>query len=174
MICVCIIRLQYPRPQLRRAPDTWHHLNGLWQLDYKVPNLDSPPFGKVLSDEILVPYPLESSLGGLRVQAPDFSMFYRREFSLTDEAMLPNCKGTRLLQFEKSDWNTTVYVNKQLLGSHLGGYDPFTFELPDLRASSGKVEFVIGVYDATDMNPNHNQAYGKQQLSAFDDPSGMM
>jgi beta-galactosidase/beta-glucuronidase len=37
-----------------------------------------------------------------------------------------------------------------------------------------EVEIIIAVYDATDLNPHHNQAYGKQQFSAFSKPSGMM
>jgi hypothetical protein len=119
----------YPRPQLTRSEDSWHHLNGLWQLDYEVPNLNDPPFGKTLAHEILVPYPLESSLSGVRKQASAFSFFYRRIFGAKDPEMLPQCKGTKLLHVEKSDWNTTVYVNKQLLGTHIGGFDPFTFEV---------------------------------------------
>ena len=54
----------YPRPELVR--EKWGHLNGLWQIDYNVTDLSDPPFGRNLTEEILVPYPLESPLSGIR------------------------------------------------------------------------------------------------------------
>jgi beta-galactosidase/beta-glucuronidase len=173
---------EYPRPQLTRPAGTWRSLNGLWQIDYNASDISAGavpvPFGRTLPHEILVPYPLESSLGGLRVQAPAHSMFYRR--LLPARALLPGCAapaGRRVLRFEKSDWNTTVYFNGRRLGDgtpHLGGYDPFSYELPALATAGGENELIVAVYDATDKNPAHNQARGKQQRDAFSKPFGMM
>ena len=80
---------------------------------------------------------------------------------------MPNCKGKKLLHFEKSDWNTTVWANRELLGTHVGGYDPFTFDLP--ASGGGDMELVVGVFDATDKGPAHDQvwyAYGTSMVSA--------
>ena len=36
-----------------------------------------------------------------------------------------------LLHFEAADWNVTVWLNGALLGSHVGAYDPFSFDITD-------------------------------------------
>lgn len=166
----------YPRPQLVRVPEhtSWQSLNGLWELDYEALPSDiednRPPQGKKLPHQILVPYPLESSLSGVRALAPNFTMFYRREFPSSGlGAILPACEGKKLLHVEKSDWNTTVWVNGVLVCNHVGGYDPFSCTLP-----TPATEIIIGVYDATEANPQHWQPVGKQQRTAFSNPSGMM
>ena len=38
----------------------------------------------------------------------------------------------------------------------------------------GDTELIVGVYDATDGGPQHDQTFGKQSRSAFDSPSGFM
>ena len=133
---------------------------------------DAPPVGKTLPHEILVPYPLESSLSGIRTVAPNNTMFYRRVFM--NGSLLPACTGRRVLHVERSDWNTTVFANGKEICNHVGGYDPFTCSLP-ARAAFFDLELIVRVYDATEQNPNHWQLYGKQQRAAFTDgPSGFM
>jgi hypothetical protein len=159
---------EYPRPQMKRSDSSWQHLNGLWEIDYLVEDLSNPPFGKTLPDQILVPYPLESSLSGIRKQAPNNSMFYRREFT----SFLDNCTERKLLHIEASDYNTTVWVNGQLVGNHVGGYDPFSFDVTSYLTENGDTEIVVGVFDATESN-RMDQSYGKQCRACFDKPSGM-
>ena len=115
-------------------PAAWASLNGLWSIDYSVQDLNSPPFGKTLPEQILVPYPIESSLSGIRKQAPNSSMFYKRLFA---EGLVPGCNtadGSRrtLLHFEAVDYNTTLWINGHQVGSsHIGGYDPFSFDITE-------------------------------------------
>ena len=55
---------EYPRPQLERSE--WKNLNGIWTYQ-KAQNLqavDNPPFGAVLSNEVMIPSCLESGLSG--------------------------------------------------------------------------------------------------------------
>jgi hypothetical protein len=52
---------EYPRPQLVRAD--WLNLNGLWSYTITARAADKPT---VLDGEILVPFPLESTLSGVR------------------------------------------------------------------------------------------------------------
>jgi hypothetical protein len=68
---------EYPRPQMTRQQ--WQNLNGRWQYSPANPGA-SPPIGKDLPGRILVPYPPESLLSGIR-RHDDF-MFYRRTFTV--------------------------------------------------------------------------------------------
>lgn len=55
---------EYPRPQLQRSD--WQNLNGIWtyQRAQSLQAVNSPPFGAVLPNEVLVPSCLESGLSG--------------------------------------------------------------------------------------------------------------
>ncbi len=154
---------EYPRPMLVRPASTWAHLNGLWEVDVNATDLQSPPFKTKLPQEILVPFPVEAPLSGLRKLPPFFTMWYRR--------MLPphDCRTDRtLLNFEAVDWNTTVYVNGKLVGGHIGGYDEFTLDISEALASKGQSnELLVGVIDPT------TGVKGKQRRSAMTDPHGI-
>src|SRR5215475_4153326 len=54
---------EYPRPQLTR-PD-WQSLNGQWQFA-GASSLANPPIGQTLAETVLVPYPIESALSGIK------------------------------------------------------------------------------------------------------------
>jgi hypothetical protein len=141
---------EYPRPQLRRK--SWLNLNGVWQLDFAKEG-DAVPTGKDLSSRILVPFPVESALSG--VMKPAERLWYRRMFSVPKE-----WAGQRvLLHFGAVDWEATVYINGKKIGSHRGGYDPFSFDITDHLKKDGQQELIVGVYDPTNAGP---QPRGKQ------------
>jgi beta-galactosidase/beta-glucuronidase len=51
--------------------------------------------------------------------------WYRRSFSIR-----PTWKGRKIhLRFEGANYATTVWLNGQLVGSHMGGFDPFEFDV---------------------------------------------
>ena len=145
-------RPEYPRPQLQRA--AWQSLNGLW--DYALlAKADPPPAS--FQGQILVPFPVESSLSGvMRPLSPDQFLWYRRTVAVTPVA------GRRvLLNFGAVDWEAAVWVNGVPVGEHRGGYDPFTFDITDALTPAGPQELVVRVADATDRSP---QPRGKQLL----------
>lgn len=149
---------EYPRPQMVR--NDWINLNGLWQ--YAItPRAAAAP--DAWMGDILVPYPVESALSGVRKSvAPDQRLWYHRNFAVpaTDD-------GHRwLLHFGAVDWQTTVIVNGQEVGQHVGGYDPFTFDITEF-VKLGDNELQVSVWDPTDTG---YQPRGKQVLS----PHGIM
>ena len=142
---------EYPRPQMVRAE--WQNLNGLW--DYAIVARDSTQPAQ-WAGQILVPFPIESALSGvMKPLNPDERLWYHRAFDVPKK-----WKGKRvLLHFSAVDWETTVFINGQELGTHRGGYDGFSFDITDALKPPGKQEIVVAVWDPTDDGP---QAHGKQ------------
>ncbi len=132
---------EYPRPQLRR--EKWLNLNGVWQFAFAKKD-DPVPFGKDLPERILVPFPVESALSG--IMKPAERVWYRRTFAVpagwADQRVV--------LHFGAVDWETKVWVNGKLIGTHEGGYDPFSFDITDALKPKGPQEIIVGVYDPTD------------------------
>jgi hypothetical protein len=143
---------EYPRPQMVRS--RWQNLNGLWQ--YTITNRDlAPP--SLYSGEILVPFPIESALSGVKkALLPDQNLWYRRTF------VEPHLKRHEhlLLHFGAVDYEAVVFVNGMEVGHHVGGYQEFSFDIT--RAlKKGTNEIVVKVWDPTDQGPN---PHGKQSL----------
>ena len=144
-------RPEYPRPQMTR--DQWLNLNGEWEFASGA-LYSSPPFSQTLPETILVPYPVESGLSGIMRQ--EATMWYRRTFRVP-----PAWNGQRLmLNFDAVDWETTVYLNGQFIGTHRGGYDSFSFDITHRWIDSDN-ELIVYVFDPTD---DDNAPMGKQRL----------
>ena len=71
---------EYPRPQMTRSE--WLNLNGLWDYSISSKNAVSRPPAE---GQILVPFPLESALSGVKKPLhPDQRLWYRRTFTTPD------------------------------------------------------------------------------------------
>jgi beta-galactosidase/beta-glucuronidase len=140
----------YPRPQMRRTE--WLNLNGLWK--YGIIS-KKQSYALSFDNEILVPYPLESALSGVkRMLRPDERLWYQRVFSIPTA-----WHGKRiLLHFGAVDWEATVWVNGHEVGTHVGGYLPFWYDITS-HLVDGENELVVAVWDPTDA---YWQQHGKQ------------
>ncbi len=145
--------IRYPRPQMVRQ--VWLNLNSLW--DYAIRPDDNRKPSKY-DGKILVPFPVESALSGVeRSVGPDSVLWYHRTFTID-----PNWKNDRiLLHFGAVDWKTTVWVNGEKVGTHQGGYDPFTFDISNVLKQSGRQNLLVQVWDPT--NEGY-QPVGKQTI----------
>jgi beta-galactosidase/beta-glucuronidase len=149
---------KYPRPQMVRKD--WTNLNGLWQYAIRPAGEDKP--GK-WDGEILVPFPIESALSGVKKPVkPDQQLWYRRTFSWSESSRDQHL----LLHFGAVDWKCTVWVNNKKVGEHTGGYDLFTLDITD-AIRKGDNELVVAVTDPTDTG---TEPHGKQVLK----PHGIM
>jgi hypothetical protein len=150
---------EYPRPTMVRKD--WMNLNGLWELEIKeAPERGPDVRGSAgFKGKILVPFPVESALSGvMKPVAVMDQLEYRRTFELP-----ANWKGKRvLLHFGAVDWSTQVFVNGKEVGKHVGGYDPFSFDVTDALRPQGPHELLVVVRDPTDDNW---QPRGKQVRS---------
>src|SRR3954454_93958 len=94
---------EYPRPQMVR--EKWTNLNGLWQYAIRPASEDKPI---KWDGEILVPFPVESALSGVKKPVkPDEQLWYRRSFSWKPSDREPRL----LLHFGAVDWKCIVWVN---------------------------------------------------------------
>jgi beta-galactosidase/beta-glucuronidase len=130
---------EYPRPQMKRK--TWKNLNGLWQYAIRPVNTGKPT---AYSGNILVPYPVESALSGVKKSVgPDSILWYHRTFELN-----PGWQNKEILiHFGAVDWRTTLWVNGHKTGIHQGGYNPFSYDITPWLKKEGKQDILIKVWD---------------------------
>jgi hypothetical protein len=145
------VRLEYPRPHLVRTE--WLTLNGVWQFSGAKAG-DEPPIGRDLPGRILVPFPVESALSG--VKESHTHVVYRRTFTVPKA-----WAGQRvLLHFGAVNWDSAVYVNGKKVAGHQGGYDPFSADITDaLSATKDAQELIVTAHNPIDAGP---QPRGKQ------------
>ncbi len=139
---------QYPRPTMVRAD--WLNLNGLWQ--YEITDGAKP---SKFESSILVPFPIESSLSGVgKLLEDNQTLWYQRTFTPPEK-----WNGKRIiLHVGAADWSATLLVNGKEIGSHVGGYTPFSFDITD-ALKPGENQLQISVKDPTDSG---GQPRGKQ------------
>lgn len=144
---------EHPRPQMVR--DAWQNLNGLWSFEITGKAASQPAS---FSQQILVPFPVESALSGLKKKVtPQDRMWYQRAFEVPEAWR----SGRVLLHFTVVDWDTEVFVNGKSVGHHVGGYDPFSFDVTDALKPGAAQDLVVSVWDPTNEG---GQPLGKQTL----------
>ncbi|KIY66172.1 glycoside hydrolase family 2 protein [Cylindrobasidium torrendii FP15055 ss-10] len=134
---------EYPRPGLQR--DNWLNLNGVWEFQSanSSDDISNVPVGTTLEQRILVPFCIESGLSGVAVQSP-FS-WYRTSFNIPE-----SFEENVILHFAAVDYETTVFVNGEQVGSHTGGFDKFWFDVTEYVNKDSENELILFVYDPTD------------------------
>ncbi len=132
----------YPRPVMERIE--WKNLNGLW--DYSISPVNQPVPG-THSGKILVPFPVESSLSGVKKEVgAENVVWYERTFNIP-----PEWDGRDiLLHFGAVDWEADIWINGIKVGSHRGGYDPFYFNISPFIKSGESQNLLVRVWDPGD------------------------
>ncbi len=132
---------EHPRPQWSRG--TWQNLNGQW--DYAVTSISEQKSPTEWAGRILVPFCLESKLGGAnRLLDDNEALWYHRTFTAKS-----NGGNRTLLNFEAVDYRCKVYINGQQVGEHVGGNNPFSLDVTS-AIKTGDNELVVRVEDETE------------------------
>lgn len=141
---------EYPRPIMERTE--WKNLNGLWDYAIIEKGKHAP---SVFDGKILVPFAVESSLSGVaKTVGAEKELVYRRSFDVPS-----SWKGKKiLLHFGAVDWKTDVWVNDVKVGSHTGGFTPFSFDITEALQGKNNT-LLVKVWDPTDKG---YQPRGKQ------------
>ncbi len=127
---------EYPRPQLKRS--NWTCLNGEWNIGRQT---------------IRVPFPPQSDLSGYKGHVPNH-FTYTKKFYVEKPAA-----GIRtLIHFEAVDQIAEVSLNGVLLGKHVGGYLPFSFDISNVMFTDKENTLTVKVTDTL----STTYPYGKQ------------
>jgi len=141
---------EYPRPIMERKE--WKNLNGLW--NYAIQEAGKPTPAKY-AGQILVPFAVESSLSGVMKEVgAKNELWYNTTFNIESNWKSQNI----LLHFGAVDWKTEVWLNGVKIGSHTGGYTPFSFDITPFIAGTTQ-QLTVKVWDPSNEGP---QPRGKQ------------
>ena len=152
-------RQEYPRPDFVR--NNWLNLNGEWQLGICSDNTDYN-IDSQLDKTIQVPFCIESELS--KVQHLDFinKAVYRRTFTLD------KLSEKTIINFQAAFYEAIVYVNKKEVGSHSGGYTPFSFDISQYIIEGENTLDVVVKSDVRDLSiPSGKQSLKQDSFFCF-------
>lgn len=147
---------EHPRPDFER--ENWINLNGNWNFEFDQNDVGEQQTWfdgkKTFSKTINVPFPWGSPLSGVNDEA-DYA-WYQRTINVPAD-----WNNKRIfVTIGASDWKTTVWLDGILLGSHQGGYTPFSFELKNVKFGTNQ-NLVVKVDDKRrDFTLYGKQGYG--------------
>lgn len=121
---------EYPRPQFVRKD--WINLNGEWKFGFGDEVNATEALSGKLPRTICVPFSYETELSGINDHAQHNIVWYSR--------VIAGKEGKRsILNFEGADYDTEIYVNGRLVGSHRGAYSRFSFDVTDFLTVSENI-----------------------------------
>ena len=163
-----IRRISHPRPD--RVRKNWKTLNGPWRFRFdrndegrKQRWYAKPDFDMTIQ----VPFAYQAELSGIAEKEHCDVLWYARGITIP-EAM----RDQRvLLHFGAVDHRADVWLDGQYLGSHEGGYTPFSFDITDLAAPGKAYTLVVRCEDRLDMDqPRGKQSWKPEPFACWYTP----
>lgn len=137
-----ITRKLHPRPQFIR--ENWESLDGQWDFRFDDENQGLAEkwyegFEKEMV--ITVPFTYETKASGIHQEEHHSVVWYRKHFTAEKTNQLLT------LYFEGVDYETSVWINGYLVGTHQGAYERFSFDISAF-VQAGENEIVLRAEDS--------------------------
>ena len=130
-----------PRPQLQRPG--WQSLDGPWQFAIDAPGHLTDPANVQWTSTIQVPFSPETPAGGINDNSLFRACWYRRRITVP-----PGPQDSRvLLHFGAVDYRATVWADGAVVGTHEGGYTPFTIDITPVLRGGDEFDLVVRAED---------------------------
>jgi beta-galactosidase/beta-glucuronidase len=157
-----IERKMHPRPQFIRKK--WQTLDGHWKFIFDDNNVGlnenwNERFPQKVQT-ILVPFTYETKASGIQNSEQHRTVWYQRDFQV-------NSSENHVLYFEGVDYETQVWLNGHLIGSHKGGYERFSFDTGPYLLE-GKNTITVRVTDSFSCEqPRGKQRWKKENFGCW-------
>lgn len=144
---------EYPRPQFVR--NSYINLNGSWKCEFS----QSGELPSEFKTEITVPFSPETPLSGVgRVLEPNEYLHYEKYFDIPSDFN----KGRVFIHFGAVDQIAEVFINGTSVGSHTGGYTPFSFEITDyIKDGQNRLNVTVRDYSDTKQYSRGKQKFNR-------------
>lgn len=160
-----IPRPEYPRPNLKR--DIWMNLNGEWDFEFddeNVGEIEKWYKDKAFSRKIVVPFCFQSKLSGIHTNDFHDYVWYKRSFSIPEEFRNKRV----LLNFGAVDYYAKVWVNGEMVGDHIGGSTPFSFDITSFLCEGSNTIVVRAEDSSTECRqPRGKQSWMKENFGCW-------
>lgn len=133
----------HPTPQFARK--SWMSLCGEWDFRFDQNNTGETEMffrGFERENAIIVPFTYESKASGIGKEEACQSVWYQRRFSWKKN----RAKHAHII-FEGADYLTKVWINGQYVGSNIGAYHAFSFDI-DFATHDGENLIVVKCEDS--------------------------
>ncbi|MFC3419978.1 glycoside hydrolase family 2 protein [Salinicoccus hispanicus] len=135
------MREMYPRPDFKR--DDWLSLNGSWDLKFDDADqgLKEKWYrGFTKEHDITVPFAYQAELSTVQDKENHDILWYQTSFTVD------NMDKSHILNFGAVDYEASVYVNGEKVGTHTGGHVSFKYDISPYVVR-GENELILRVFD---------------------------
>ena len=157
-----IERKMHPRPQFIR--ENWRDLDGQWDFRFDDDNRgisENWPRGWESDGTITVPFTYETKASGVYREEQHAVVWYQKSIALEELTQ------KLILHFEGVDYETSVWVNGYLVGSHRGAYERFSFDITPY-VIAGENRIVVRAEDSLDCEqPRGKQRWKKDNFGCW-------
>lgn len=149
---------EYPRPQFVRAD--WQNLCGEWDFGFGEETSEKNALDGKLSRKIIVPFSYQSKASGIGLEEHHALVWYSRKIS--------GKPGKRtILNIDGADYETSVFVNGKLVGTHVGAYSRFSFDITDFLAGEDNILTIRCSDDNHPIQVRGKQRWEKQNFGCW-------